>query len=81
MTYERHVDCLAAARSLVLDRYNLFPTIAEFCRRRVGINPPVISIKPESAFKTNSSGKTSLAQIGLSIARQLGRLPKGKGNQ
>ena len=78
-TYERQIDCLAEARSLVLDRYNLFPTIAEICQSRARSDSPVISIKPESAFKTKSSAKNSLAQVGLSIARQLRRLPKRKG--
>lgn len=56
-TYERSIKYVMEANSLVLDKYNIFPMIAQMCDELRLTSPSFekLDIKPESAFVDNFS--------------------------
>jgi len=50
--YEKSTDQLLAAKNLILDKYNLFPFIAELCKNAHSTTREEITLKPEKNFVT-----------------------------
>lgn len=50
-TYEKSIDSIMQARNMVLDKYNLFPTLADFCGKELpSAQKEEVIIRPEDAF-------------------------------
>jgi hypothetical protein len=61
--YGRSISDILAARNLILDKYNLFPLVADYCSKRGSFDPKVdITIKPEIMFPSSVLSRLSLFQ-------------------
>jgi hypothetical protein len=49
--YERSLAAITEARNLILNRYNLFPMLAELCHRLTGDTRQKVTLQPDFKFK------------------------------
>ncbi len=62
--YERSIKERCEARKLILEKYNLFPMIAEFCNKsRLVNNKAKVTIKPEDTFTAKHRLRDSIRRF------------------
>jgi hypothetical protein len=67
--YEGSIEKIAEAKDLILDKYNIFPLISNYCKSGIS-SPANIILKPENQFIQNAS-------IVVGFSKLLNRLLRG----